>query len=178
MSYRFNKSTPTEIINIGDLIMLDIKTGLVTIATGISKEDYPINSSNIIGICSKSDNKTHLPLMLDCGTSTTEIDKEDILHYLDLGDSTTETDHVIQSPNSEPNPREYIEVQSQGIVTLNTDHRHIEVGDKVVLSVEPNKVTSNMFDDFDRREWIYARPIGKVVNILPNNKVEVLLDIE
>jgi len=42
----------------------------------------------------------------------------------------------------------------------------MEIGDKVIMSIEPNKITSNQYDNFDRREWYYARTIGKVIKIL------------
>lgn len=114
-----------------------------------------------------------MPILIYCGKS-----KDEDYTLLDCGDSTTEGEVIINGGDSIKNPREYITVTDSGIVTLTNDGRPIEIGDKVIMSIEPNKVTSNMFDNFDRREWYYARPIGKVVRILEDNKVEVLLDIE
>ena len=48
MSNIFNKTDAQEIINVGDLIMLDIKTGLVTVSKSDSKEDYLANNNLIV----------------------------------------------------------------------------------------------------------------------------------
>ena len=175
MSYSFKKLKPTEEINIGDLIMLDIATGLVTIANIPSVEDYYINANNILGICSETDNTTELPQLLDCGNSGTEDPTT-----LDLGDSTTETSHVLYCETSEKNSREYIETNNSGIVTLelyddNDYDDPIEIGDKVIMGLKTNTVMQKEFHD---REFIHVRTIGKVVGFEDKKHVKILLDIE
>lgn len=169
----FNKVDPNEIINVGDLIMLDSATGKVTVTQANSYEELEVNQMLVVGVCSESDNTTPLPQILDCGQSIID---ETRLVTLDLGDSTTETGHVLTCENSEPNSREYIEINNTGSVILENDGANeIEIGTKVRMSGERNKVTGN---EFNSREATHFRTIGKVTKILSDNKVEVLLDIE
>ena len=169
----FNKVDPTEIINVGDLIMLDSATGKVTVSYANSFEELEVNQMLVLGVCSQSDNITQLPLTLDCGTSKN--DTQNIV-ILDLGDSTTETEHVLYCETSEINPREYISISNEGSVELETDNiNSVEIGTKVRMSRERNKITGN---EFNGREATHFRTIGKVTKLLGDNKVEVLLDIE
>lgn len=175
MAYIFKKVYPTEEINIGDLIMLDIATGLVTKTNVPSVDDYYINANNVIGVCSNSDNETALPGIIDCGNSNTQVTT-----LLNLGNSTTETEHIIICEDSVINPRELIEVESTGIVDLeiaNIDNycEPIRVGEKVIMGIKPNTV---MKQEFDHREFVSVRTIGKIVEIIDNTHVKVLLDIE
>jgi len=48
MTYTFTKTNPEEIINIGDIVMLDLKTNLVTVSNANSKEDYIANNSLVV----------------------------------------------------------------------------------------------------------------------------------
>lgn len=171
MDNRFYKVNPIETINVGDLIMLDIETGKVTISKAESSEQFDVNGNLILGVCETSDNETKLPELMDCGTS--KIDEETML--LDCGNSKQDITEVIECEDSVINPRTYITTSSTGIVELEFDGRgKVHLGEKVIMSWEPNKVTGN---EFLGRSKTHNRTIGKIVG-RNGSKLQVLLDIE
>jgi hypothetical protein len=178
MNKRYFKADPTEIINTNDLIRLDPTTLNVKVTTDDNIDDYIVNEKLIVGVCTSSNNETPLPKTIDCGDSTSEYET------LDLGDSTTETDHILECEDSTINERCYIEVDNEGIVDLTYDipedletieDNNIQIGDKVVMGFKSNTVIKSCYD---HRQFIRARTIGKVIEVLGDNKVKVLLDIE
>ena len=68
----YRKRIPTEIINIGDLIMLDSATGYIQKAVLEYPCEYSINSSLVIGICVSSDNETPATLTINGDKSNTK----------------------------------------------------------------------------------------------------------
>lgn len=67
MTYR--KTNPLEVIEVGDVIMLDTGTNYVTRASANNLSEYIINSRMIIGICVSSNNYVPPTVLVDGGTS-------------------------------------------------------------------------------------------------------------
>ena len=65
MTYR--KSIPSEIIEIGDIIMLDPETSYVKRAEANDCDELMANSRLIIGVCVTSNNTDPLPIIIDGG---------------------------------------------------------------------------------------------------------------
>ena len=174
MNYLMTKSDPKEEINIKDLIITDIETGKVTKSDGSTLENYEKNANLVLGVCVDSDNETELPEEINCGGAKDE--QEDVL--LDLGDSTTETIHILYCDNSFINPRTLIEVQVNGITRVYLDdyeEEPIEIGKQLIMGKEIGRARIN---ELDGREFSHYKSFGKIIDILDDNEVEILLDVQ
>lgn len=166
----FRKKIPTEIINVGDVIMLDIESGYVTKAVLNDCSTYSINSSLVIGICVSCDNTTNPTLTIDGGKSNT-IERQDFSG----GDSSDVQTIVIYGGDSSQNPREVIQVAYTGEQMVNVYGR-MRIGDRLCISNQPGKAMSK---DYLRQEFYDLRSIGKVIRLdKQNSQAKVLLDIE
>lgn len=165
----YKKSDPSEIIEVGDIIMLDIESGFVTRAISNSHYPYDVNNKLIIGICSKSDNDSPLQLQIDGGSS-----KELERSKLDGGDSLRPKAIVIYGGDSNINSREIIEIEYAGECVVNLcGPSHI--GDKLCISNLPGKAKTMDYFGIER-----VRSIGKIIKYQNEEKTKamVLLDIE
>ena len=71
----YKKAIPSEIIELGDIVMLDPGTNYIKRAVANDFGDLMINSRLIVGVCVKSNNTASIPDMLDGGSSE-ELDRE------------------------------------------------------------------------------------------------------
>lgn len=170
MTYR--KSKPSEIIEVGDIIMLDPETQYVKRAEANDIDDLMVNSRLIIGICVTSNNTDPIPLVLDGGHAYDEDAKRE---EIDSGTSDKPQTIMIISGDSNINAREIIQIAYMGEQIVNICG-YVDLGDKLTLSEHPGKAKSK---DFLDEEFYVARSIGKVIKFTNNPKqVKVLLDIE
>lgn len=172
MSQIFIKSNPTEIINPEDLIMLDTKTGLVTKSRSENDGEYQVNSNLIVGVCINSNNDFQKWLKMDCGTSRTEQNYT----FVNGGSSNSVfSEDIIDCKDSSIPETEKIDVQSDGI-TIVGYQGNMCLGNLLCMSrLAEGRVTSN---EFMGREFLTTRTIGKVIEILDDNKVKILLNIK
>lgn len=166
----YRKKIPTENINIGDIIMLDVDSGYITRAVLEQFPSYSINSSLVIGVCISCDNVTNPTMTIDGGKSNTN--ERDELNGGDL--STTQT-IIIYGGDSTQNPREIIQVAYTGEHLVNICGP-VRIGDRLCIS---NQVGKAMSKDYLGQEYYDLRSIGKVIKVDKKNKqAKVLLDIE
>lgn len=165
----YKKVDPMEIINVGDLIMIDTATGYITKAVKGSKEDFPINSRMVVGVCINSNNLANPNIIIDGGPSKT-------MERLEVSSLSSDTDIILlDGGNSEQNPREIIEVAYTGEWPVNVCG-FIDIGDKLSISDHPGKAKA--IDYYDK-DYFLVRSIGKAIKYLKNKEqVKVLLDIE
>lgn len=170
MTYR--KSIPSEIIEVGDIIMLDPETSYVKRAEANDCDELMSNSRLIIGVCVTSNNTDPIPLFLDGGHAYDEdVRREEI----DSGTSDKPQTIMIIGGDSDINKREIIQIAYMGEQIVNICG-YVDLGDKLTLSEHPGKAKSK---DFLDEEFYMARSIGKVIKFTNNPKqVKVLLDIE
>ena len=166
----YRKRIPTEIINIGDLIMLDSATGYIQKAVLEYPYEYSINSSLVIGICVSSDNETPTTSTINGGKSNT-IERQEF----NGGNSNTIETIIINGGDSTQNPREIIQVAYTGEQMVNLCGP-VHIGDRLCISNQPGKAMSK---DYLGQEFYDLRSIGKVIRLDKQNKqAKVLLDIE
>ena len=103
MTYR--KSIPSEIIEVGDIIMLDPETSYVKRAEANDCDELMANSRLIIGVCVSSNNTDPIPLFLDGGHSYDEDAKRE---EIDSGTSDKPQTIMIIGGDSDINKREII----------------------------------------------------------------------
>lgn len=165
----YKKANASEIIEIGDLVMLDPATASITRAVINDCKEVPINTRLVVGVCISSDNFSPFLKKLDGGTS------EDVTRIkLEAKSDSIET-IIITSGNSGQNSREIIQVAYMGEYPVNVQG-FVDLGDKLCISNVPGKAKAINYID---RGYFNARSIGKVVKYLNNkNQVKVLLDIE
>lgn len=170
MTYR--KSDPSEIIEVGDIIMLDPDTSYVKRAEANDYDDLMVNSRLIIGVCVTSNNTDPIPVFIDGGHA---YDEDSVREELDSGTSDKPQTIMIISGDSDINKREIIQIAYMGEQMVNICG-YVDLGDKLTLSEHPGKAKSK---DFLDEEFYVARSIGKVIKFTNNPKqVKVLLDIE
>lgn len=166
----YKKADPSEIIQIGDIVMLDVETSTITRAVVNNPYDLMVNSRLVVGVCIDSDNGSSIPEILDGGKSKDETRLE--LHG-GLSDSIQTI--IIESGGSGQNSREIIQVAYSGEYAVNVCG-YVALGDKLCISEHAGKAKSKNYIDED---YFNSRSIGKVVKFTNNkNKVVVLLDIE
>lgn len=169
MSVIFRKTKPSEIIEVGDVLMLSPENQYVTRAI---RDESKLNERLVVGICVESDNETPVAIVVNGGKSKAPTGK--FVHI--NGGSASVNVIPINGGNSELRPREYVAIESNNIQVVNTVH-HIDIGDKLTISdAHPGKaeavsvLNQNEFDN---------RSIGKVIKYTENkNKVVALLNIE
>ena len=168
----YRKSDPSEIIEVGDIIMLDPETSYVKRAEATDYDDLMVNSRLIIGVCVTSNNTDPIPLFLNGGHSYDEGARRE---EIDSGTSDKPQTIIIVSGDSNINKREIIQIAYMGEQMVNICG-YVDLGDKLTLSDHPGKAKSK---DFLDEEFYVARSIGKVIKFTNNPKqVKVFLYIE
>ena len=72
MSYlTYKKASPSEIIEIGDLVMIDIDSGYITRAYLEKPLEFMLNTNLVIGVCVDSNNTAKLQKVLDSSNAKT-----------------------------------------------------------------------------------------------------------
>lgn len=165
----YKKAIPEEVINIGDIIMLDVESGMIKRAVLEPHCEYSINSKLVVGICVGSDNDSKQPIIIDGGTST---DESRVI--MDGGDSTDIERIEIIGGSSEQPTSTIIQVAYGGIQDVNTTG-FIKIGNQLCISPKPGKAQSK---DFYGREFYNIRSIGRVIKIPEKDKATIILDIE
>lgn len=165
------KADASEIIEIGDIIMIDPDTSSIQRAYIDGLQDIIPNSRLIIGVCVESNNTAPLLQLINGGPSN-ELDRE-------LLESTSETDITttvkIVGSDSQQSPRETIKVAYTGTYPVNICG-YVDIGDKLGISEHKGKARSLEYSDYG---FFKSRSIGKVVQYLNSKtQVKVLLDIE
>lgn len=165
----YKKVDPTEIIEIGDIVMIDTATGYITRAVKGEKGDLPINTRMVVGVCINSNNIANLNILIDGGSS------KDI-ERIELSSRSDDTDIIlIDGGNSEQNQREIIQVAYSGEWPVNVCG-FVDIGDRLSISNHAGKAKS--IDYYDK-DYFLVRSIGKAIKYLKNKEqVKVLLDIE
>ena len=167
---KYKKSNPSEIIQIGDVIMLDPESLSITKAYIENDDDYNINSRLIVGVCIDTDNASKIPKVLSGGSS-----KDTNINEIDGGDSTSIERILVESGKSGQNSREIITVAYAGQCLVNICG-YVDLGDKLCISTHPGKAKSK---DLLDSQYFSSRSIGKVVKFTNNKEqVKALLDIE
>ena len=166
----YKKKDPSEIIEVGDIIMLDPESATITRAVVTGPEDFLINSRLIIGVCTASNNNAPVPIIIDGGRAkTTEFE------LLDGGTDETVETIIISGGTDEQNAREIIQVAYKGEHMVNICG-YVSLGDKLCISEHAGKAKSKDYIDF---EYFTTRSIGKVISFTNSKEqVKVLLDIE
>lgn len=166
----YKKAIPSEIIEFGDIVMLDPGTNYIKKAVYNDFNDMMINSRLVVGVCIKSDNTAAIPKLLDGGSSE-NIDRE----LIDGGLSDSVQTIIIESGLSDQNSREIIQVAYAGEHLINICG-YVSLGDKLCMSSHPGKAKSKDYLDDD---YFEARSIGKVIQFTNNKyQVKALIDIE
>lgn len=165
----YMKANPSEVIIVGDIIMLDHSTGRITKAVNEKKPGMNINSRLVVGVCVWSDNDTPLNLIID-GGSCKEADR------ITLENMSPDVETIIiYGGDSTQNTRNIIQVAYTGQQIVNVCGP-VHIGDRLCISNLPGVAKSK---DFIGRQYEDLRSIGKVVKLDKNNKkAKVLLDIE
>lgn len=166
----YQKAIPSEIIEIGDIVMLDPDTSLIKRAVATNMHEHIINSRLIVGVCTEVNNDTGEIIIIDGGPAK-ELDR--ILFY--GGNSLDQEHKVINGGTSDANSNELVKVAYQGTCLVNI-RGYVDFGDQLCISSKPGKAKSK---DFLDREYFKSRSIGKVIKFTnTKNQVKVLLNIE
>lgn len=165
----YKKVDPSEIIDVGDIVMIDASTGYITRAVKGDKADFPVNSRMVVGICIKSNNYAKTNIVIDGGPAK-DVERKEI--------SSTSGDVdiiLLDNGNSEQNQREIIQVAYTGEWPVNVCG-FVDIGDKLSISNHAGKAKA--IDYYDK-DYYTVRSIGKAIKYMKNKEqVKVLLDIE
>lgn len=165
----YKKVDATEIIDVGDIIMIDPDSGYITKAVIESPESMPINTRLVIGVCTKSNNYAKVNIIIDGGPAK-DIERTELSSMSDSVDII-----LLDGGTGEQNQREIIEVAYTGEWPVNVCG-FVDIGDKLCISNHAGKAKAIDYIDCD---YFKSRSIGKVVKYLKNKEqVKVLLDIE
>ena len=166
----YKKAIPSEVIEVGDIIMLDPGTSYVKRAVVEDFRDLRVNARLIVGVCVYSNNSEPIPIIIDGGKAK-DINRE----LLDGGTSEAIQTIIIKGGPSNQNAREIIQVAYMGEQLVNICG-FVDLGDKLCISKHPGKAKSKDYLDSD---YYKTRSIGKVIQFTNNkDQVRVLLDIE
>lgn len=165
----YKKSNASEIIEVGDIIMLDPASATVTRAVANDRKSLTTNSRLIIGVCIKSDNSSTIPAVVRGGNAK-PISRE----FFDGGRSDTVETIILKNTGSAQNAREIIQVAYAGEYPVNICG-YAQVGDKLCISQHAGKAKAM---DYLVGNYYNTRSIGKVIKFLNETQVKVLLDIE
>lgn len=166
----YRKSVPSEVIEVGDIIMLDPNTSCITRAVVEDRHGFALNSKLVIGVCVWSSNSGPVPVIIDGGTAEDEEKKE-----ITGGLSDSIQTIIIEGGEGQQFSREIIRIAYTGRQLVNVCG-YVNIGDKLCISETPGRAKSK---DFLDEEYYYSRTIGKVIKFTNNNKqVIALLDIE
>ena len=169
-SITYKKVDPSEVIEVGDVIMIDPANGYITRAVMGDKKDFPINTRMVVGICIWSNN-TALPTIVIDGGLSNDIERTII------GSTSEDIDliYIVGGPSDE-NPREIIQVAYTGEWPVNVCG-FVDIGDKLGICEHPGRAKAIEYID---DHYFVTRSIGKCVKYIKKEKeqVKVLLDIE
>lgn len=167
MSIKYKKVNPSEFIDIGDILMVSPKNQRVTKAI---RDRHGINERLVVGVVTKSDNTTPMPILVDGGLSkSTE-------RVIICGGNSKISIIPLIGGSSKSNPREFVEIETNGIETVGIDDKRVAIGDKLTISrftagkAERRKISNTNPSG--------GRSIGKVINKIDKEHVNVLLNIE
>ena len=165
----YKKVDPAEIIEVGDVIMIDPDYGYITRAVRGNNHEFPINTRMVVGICIWSNNTALPPIIIDGGKS------KDIERIV-ISSTSESTDLIyIDGGKSDQNQREIIQVAYTGEWPVNVCG-FVDIGDKLGISSHPGKAKAIEYID---KDYFLTRSIGKCVKYMKNKEqVKVLLDIE
>lgn len=165
----YKKVDPSEIIEVGDVIMIDPDNGYITRAVRGDNHEFPINTRMVVGICIWSNN-TALPTIIIDGGPSKDLDRKEISSTSE----STDLIYIIGGPSDE-NQREIIQVAYTGEWPVNVCG-FVDIGDKLGISKHPGKAKAIEYID---KDYFLTRSIGKCVKYMKNKEqVKVLLDIE
>ena len=166
----FHKLNVDEIIEIGDIVMLDPDTNTVTRAIADNPEEFILNARLIVGVVVFSDNFSKVPIVIDGGRATT-ISIDDI----DCGTSESKPEFIlIECGTAEQSMRELVQIAYGGEVPVNICG-FVQLGDRLTISRHAGKAKAIDYIDND---YFKLRSIGKVVKFISKDQAKVLLDIE
>ena len=168
----YRKCNPEETINIGDLIMIDHASGLVTKSKLELPQEMKLNTRLVIGVCTYSDNITPLNIIIDGGKAK-EIDRV----LVDGGKSEQVETILLCGGDSKINPREIIKLAYSGeqVISYSDDNGIIpREDDEVCICYEPGKVMVKPRRQLYFREEM--RVVGIVKEVYEESK-QVLVDL-
>ena len=167
----YHKTNVDEIIDIGDIVMLDTETNTVTKAVANNPEELIINARMIIGVVIFSDNWSKVPLVIDGGRARDSEEKEEI----DCGTSEDKPEFIfIEGGTAEQSMRELVKIAYSGEVPVNICG-FVQLGDRLTISEHAGKAKAIDYIDND---YFRLRSIGKVIKYISKYQAKVLLDIE
>ena len=167
----YKKAIPSEIIELGDIVMLDPGTNYIKRAVVNNQEEMMLNSRLIVGVCVKANNTDPVPEVMSGGSSDDSIVRE----LIDSGLSDSIQTIIIESGTSDQNSREIIQVAYSGEHAVNICG-FVDLGDRLCISQHPGKAKSK---DYMDEEYFKSRSIGKVIQFTNDPKrVKALIDIE
>ena len=166
----YKKAIPDEIINKGDVIMLDTASGHVTRAVMNNFPEPIINDSLVVGICVGSTYDGTFRIIIDGGNAKS-VDRQ----LVNGGNAKLVQTIILDGGTSkDPKPKEIIQVAYSGQHIVNITGR-TRIGDKLIISKQPGiAIAKKAFRDPD----LYIRTLGKIVDYEDENKAIVLLNIE
>ena len=169
----YHKTDVDEIIDIGDIVMLDTDTNTVTKAVANDSGEMIVNDRMIVGVVIFSDNWSKVPLVIDGGMAT---DKGSVTRgEIDCGTSEEKPEYIIiEGGTSEQNMRELVKIAYAGEVPVNICG-YVQLGDRLTISEHAGKAQSINYIDND---YFRLRSIGKVIKYINKYQAKVLLDIE
>ena len=169
----YHKADVDEIIDIGDIVMLDTDTNTVTKAVANDEMEMVINARMIVGLVIFSDNWSKVPLVIDGGMAR---DRGSVTRdEMDCGTSEEKPEYIlIEGGNGEQNMRELVKIAYSGEVPVNICG-YVQLGDRLTISEHAGKAQSINYIDND---YFRLRSIGKVIKYITKYQAKVLLDIE
>lgn len=163
----YTKSNPSEIIEPGDVVMLN--TADLKITKAFYEDNKITYSRFILGVCVESNNTLNLTKIID-GNKAKDVPRT----VLDGGNATSVQSIIINGQGAGVNPKSIITIAYKGIAKVNVCES-VKLGDKLTISKYPGKVQAYHGRQTDN----LTRPIGKVIETVKDeNYVYVLLDIE
>lgn len=166
----YHKLDVDEIIEVGDVVMLDPATNTVTKAVANNHGEFILNARLIVGVVMYSDNYSKVPIVIDGGRATT-IELEEI----DCGTSEDKPEFIlIEGGTAEQSMRELVQIAYGGEVPVNICG-FVQLGDRLTISRHAGKAKAIDYIDND---YFKSRSIGKVIKFISKTQAKVLLDIE
>lgn len=166
----YHKSDLEEIIEVGDVIMIDPDTETVTRAVANNLGEMCINSRFIVGVVIQSDNISNVDIDIDGG-----IAKDTTKEPVDGGGATSKPEYIVlEGGIGQQNMREYVRLAYAGEVVVNVCG-FVQLGDRLTISEHAGKAKAIDYIDND---YFRLRSIGKVIKYINPKQVKVLLDIE
>lgn len=165
----YKKVDANEIIEVGDIVMIDPENGYITRAVVEGMCDAPINSRLVVGVCVQSNNYAKAAIVIDGG-------KAKNINRKEVSSTSSSTDIILLDGGpSTQNARELIQVAYAGEWPVNVCG-FVDLGDRLCISAHPGKAKAI---DYTDRHYFSERSIGKVIKYVKNREqVIVLLDIE